>query len=273
MESIMNEMADIAQSGLPENVVKSITGNSVINGINLSDYESVKPYLFVRLSKCSRADNLEGKVPLDRVVDMTMTYHVQISEDSNAIVNYEMLEKLGVSEEQLRKDAIDNTYNVMGFELKKVSDIINAEIDSSVKDSPFVITSKNGLNGAALMVAQVPDWVEGQTFLNYALMKINDAELDEFEQAGMPDADCAVDGFYIIPSSIHEVILIPDHDQDVDLDGMKQMIIKVNDFMVNPSERLSDEPYHWNGGRGLELAETYLEEKQIDFANQFDIER
>ena len=49
--------------------------------------------------------------------------------------------------------------------------------------------------------------------------------------------------FYIIPSSIHEVILIPD---TLDIHYMKAMVKEVNGTEVSPDEVLSDNVYRYD---------------------------
>ena len=51
--------------------------------------------------------------------------------------------------------------------------------------------------------------------------------------------------FYIIPSSIHEVILIPDT-LDMDIRYMKAMVKEVNGTEVAPDEVLSDNVYRYD---------------------------
>lgn len=276
IESVMLDMAERVQMDVKDTVQVSETG-SVINGIDLNNYESVKPHLFVRLSRPERAAKLEGKAPVDQVADLTMTYHIHIGSPdggmSNAMITNELLTNLGVSKEQLHKDAIDNTYDVLGMRLGTLADVVDSDLQMPAKDSYLFLTSEAGVNGASLMVAQLPDHIEGMTFLDYALKEVNCEELAESMRAGNLDADCEVNGFYVIPSSIHEVILIPDHGQDIDIDELQSMIQNVNQMIVDPTDRLSDEPYHWNEDRGLELAETYLEAREAERLCAVEIER
>lgn len=51
--------------------------------------------------------------------------------------------------------------------------------------------------------------------------------------------------FYILPSSIHEVILLPDTCQGLD-EELKRMIIEVNRTQVAPEEVLSDSLYYYD---------------------------
>ncbi len=53
-------------------------------------------------------------------------------------------------------------------------------------------------------------------------------------------------GFYIIPSSIHEVMLLPAADTRMSADELKQMIMDVNSTQVAPEEVLSDTLYFYD---------------------------
>lgn len=52
----------------------------------------------------------------------------------------------------------------------------------------------------------------------------------------------SVDILYIIPSSIHETLIIPE-DEDIVLEGLKELIKDVNTTTVSPNEVLSDNLY------------------------------
>ncbi len=54
-------------------------------------------------------------------------------------------------------------------------------------------------------------------------------------------------GFWILPSSVHEVIILPDNEA-LDKDDLTCMIREVNETEVIPQERLSDHPYRYFNG-------------------------
>ena len=51
--------------------------------------------------------------------------------------------------------------------------------------------------------------------------------------------------FYIFPSSVHEVILMPDTGRG-EAESFKQMIVEINDAQVAPEEVLSDSLYYYD---------------------------
>ena len=56
--------------------------------------------------------------------------------------------------------------------------------------------------------------------------------------------------FYVLPSSIHEVLLVPDT-PDVSAVELQKMVQSVNMEQVAPEERLSDHVYHYDSKEKL----------------------
>ncbi len=53
---------------------------------------------------------------------------------------------------------------------------------------------------------------------------------------------CMLGSFIVLPSSIHELICIPDN-ENVEFDYLTDMVKQINTDIVEPSERLSDNIY------------------------------
>ena len=61
--------------------------------------------------------------------------------------------------------------------------------------------------------------------------------------------------FFVLPSSIHEVLLLPD-DGNADFHELEAMVQSINEAEVAPADRLSDNVYHYDKtDRVFELAE------------------
>ena len=52
----------------------------------------------------------------------------------------------------------------------------------------------------------------------------------------------SVQRFYVLPSSIHEMIIIPD-DGKCNIEELSRMVQEVNQTQVEPEERLTDQAY------------------------------
>jgi len=78
------------------------------------------------------------------------------------------------------------------------------------------------------------------------------------EQACDKAAERAGGDFYILPSSIHEVLIVPDNGM-MDLAALENMVREVNATTVDPSEKLTDNVYHYDSkDKIFELGEKHL---------------
>ena len=83
-----------------------------------------------------------------------------------------------------------------------------------------------------MFVATVPDKIHGAGVIAYP---------DFMEQA----SEKLGGDFYILPSSLHEVLLVKDN-CDMSLHELKQMVQEVNETQVSPEEKLTDNVYHYD---------------------------
>lgn len=65
--------------------------------------------------------------------------------------------------------------------------------------------------------------------------------------------------FFILPSSIHEMLVLPD-DGQVDAEMLRDMVKEVNATQVAPAERLTNDVYHFD-------TKDHVFERQIDSQN------
>ena len=85
--------------------------------------------------------------------------------------------------------------------------------------SPWVLTNKAAADGA------------------YALVSPKAMEL-AYRTLG--------ENFHVLPSSVHELILVPDS-AGISARFLQEMVRSVNEQTVEPKERLSDSVYHYDG--------------------------
>ena len=97
-----------------------------------------------------------------------------------------------------------------------------------------------------MFVATVPDKVHGAGVLAY--------------QDFMDKAAEKVGGdFFILPSSIHELLIVPDNGK-MDLKELEAMVKEVNATQVAPADKLTDSVYHYDSKEKIfELGEKFVE--------------
>ena len=108
-----------------------------------------------------------------------------------------------------------------------------------------------------MYVATVPDKNSGAGVLAYQ---------DFMDQA----AEKLGGDFYILPSSIHEILLVPDNG-DKAADDLRDMVREVNATQVSPEEKLTDNVYHYDSKEHIfELAEKFEARQQEKAEAQID---
>lgn len=237
---IIHEMADVAVMQAPQ-MEYSV----------FSDYEAAKDHLFIRVAnKEANADVLAG-MPHKEVEDLAITYHVLVNHDQNGIasapVTDDLLRHYGVTAEQLHEDAIANSQRMLPAQLDSMQNMLFGmmipEASDTLRDEPYpgstmlVLTNNVQLNGAAAL----------------------------FYPGVMDQAAERLGGdFIVLPSSTHEVIMIP-ADGMTDFRSLEQMVKDINRSQVAPEERLSDHVYHYDAkGRLFERADRHEMRKELE---------
>lgn len=237
--NIENAFASYEHTGDYEGVLASATG-VIVGGLDqipavdvnaLMNYEVMKEKLSVEVISADANEELLAKVPHDRIEDLAVVYRfiMESNEDGRAsiLVNNDLIERMGVTHEQLRADALENSPEIR----------------------PVVIQGMNEVMKEMMFIATVPDKNSGAGVLAYQ---------DFMDQA----AEKIGGDFYVIPSSIHEILLVPDNGE-VQAEGLKEMVQEVNATEVSPEEKLSDNVYHYDSKEHIfELAEKYEARQQ-----------
>lgn len=193
---------------------------SVPDEILEMDYEKIKPRLFVRLSGYEQSKRLLDSCPHILLEDMVITFHVFADESYTSLgcitVTNRMLNDWGITKEQLSFDALKSGRELFPESVRSLPQMFGQE--ETGFDS-YVISNLNGVYGAAAML--YPGVIE----------KL---------QKKMGDS------FFILPSSVNEVIAIP-NDGILDPLYMKDMVMEINKTMVSQEDRLTDSVYLVDG--------------------------
>lgn len=196
---------------------------------NLDDY---KDKLFIKVVNYEKnKSNLED-CPFIPFLDMAITFRYLVHKDeknvSSTIVKNVLMDSWGLNTHTLYKIAYDNTRVLFPPLLKKMSEIIKLWSARDVyipENDIYVLTNERGINGAA--------------YITYKEI------LEEFSHNKSKE-------YYIIPSSIHELILIP-KEMEEDTDSLKMFIKEVNKHAIPQIDFLSDNLYFYNRENGIKL--------------------
>ncbi len=202
----------------------------------LTDYDFIKDKLVLEAVNAEKNATFLEKVPHKDMEDIAIVYRAVIGKMDDGIaslvVTNEMLEKMDVTKEQLHADALISAPEIRPVEVNTLFGTI-AEILG--EDVPFV--PEQGSPEDKILVGTVVDKHHGAGVIAYEGF---------FDQ----QAEKMGEDFYIIPCSIHEVLLVPES-MAPDIEQIKDMISNVNTCELKPEDVLSDNLYHYDSKERL----------------------
>ena len=209
----------------------------------LSDYDEVKSHLFIRVSDARENEDFLSSVPHKTVDGLAVSYHIAMPGPEGAmastVINNQMLESYGISQDQLHEDAVKNAQEMLPARFTSMAAMMmgltGMDVDLMEEAPPgmpqlMVLTNEQGMNGASVL------FYPGQL----------DAVANNIHS-----------DFFVLPSSIHETLILAD-DGLTDYRDLQTMVQQINQAEVAPNERLSDHVYHYDAAdHVLERAETF----------------
>lgn len=227
MEEILKEIAQVYLSRTPKEA------DSVSD--LLMDYHKAKEFLGLKLvNKESNQKMLKGMICRDMEnTDLTavlcLCYQMEKEFHTSILIPEDMLSEWGIDRDTLYQEALQNT-------IKKNPVVINNVIDIIL------------YNDKEMIEAYQPDDFYMQPYEQYVLT--NKEKVDGATVLLYPDvleqlAKNADSSFYILPSSIHEVILLLDN-HDINAEELQNIVISVNREGVAAEEVLSNEVYRYD---------------------------
>lgn len=212
--------------------------NKVASPINLeffTEFGQVKEMIVAKLINYDKNLELLNDVPHIKILDLAIVFYCLISCDATGnatILIHNNHEKMwNVSTEELLGVARENNPKLLSANLKTMEEVLkeiltedlSEEINSLTDDSEdstkmYVLTNDNKLHGAICM------------FYPHVLKNLS----DKLER-----------DLYILPSSIHEVIIIPVSGNHR-VEELQAMVCEVNDTQVSKEEILSYEVYFYD---------------------------
>ncbi len=202
------------------------------------DYEQVRKHLCFRVINREKNRELLKDVPHISFLDLAVIFYCMIDsvgwEGGSIVIHNHHMEMWHVSRERLMKDAYSNTTKRLPIQCHNMNETLLQLLDSErllqkegvdeligmvkyLENSMFVMSNDHKLHGASTIMYQ-----------------------DMREHLPIPNTD-----YYILPSSIHEVILIPVNGEK-GVRELREMVQNVNETQLDPEEVLSDQVYFYS---------------------------
>lgn len=231
----------------------------------LMDYESVKDRLFVRASNAELNQEALMNVPHTIVADIAVTYHIMMDDGNDGMasvmVTNQMLNQYGISPEQLAEDAMRSSEAILPVKVQSMADVMREMFCSDMMASGMSpeeaeeMFDMMGVDQTPLTVITNDQKMNGASALFYP------DTMDQIAQKLEGD-------FFILPSSVHEVLALPDDGQQ-SVQVLKDMVTEINATQVAPNDRLTDQVYHFDAkDRVFERAEDFEQRQSLKTAEK-----
>lgn len=212
------------------------------------DYEAVKDTLFIRVCDLQANQKFLEDMPHEEVDGLAMTAHLLLQKggkdhDSmlSAPVTKAMFGPWGITEKELFEDARENSSRILPVKSMPIADMLAAM--------------------SAGMGFPMPDHEPGGETIPMIIVT-NDQQIDGASAMFYPGvmdrmSEMAGGDLYILPSSRHEVIILPERAAG-DRRELEGIVRYVNMTAVEQKDRLSDNVYYYDAkDQILEKAETH----------------
>lgn len=197
-----------------------------IGGDFFRDYDRLKPRIFYKLVNYEKNREMLQKIPYKRVLDLAMVFYYRmegIEPAATVMIQNSHLRMWNITEEELESNARKYTCLYLPAEfltMAGLAGIEEEEMDELVREDRcpmYILTNKERALGAGVIL--YPGILEqAQELLG--------------------------NNFYILPSSIHECILIPG-DGNYNQEELSEMVREINENHVDSREVLSDQAYYF----------------------------
>lgn len=191
----------------------------------LTDYERVKECIVYKLIHTKRNSGLLRNMPSKEYLDLSLVCYVLLDMgcgNATVLVTDQILRIWNVEKEEVFARAVENTQRMLPEQFYNmecvVRKLLDDEPDMIAGAGLYVLSNDRGCLGAA-------------TILYEGILEKIGSHLGE--------------NFYVIPSSIHEVLIYPES-VGVNRERIDEIIGEVNALHVEPEEFLSDHAYFYD---------------------------
>ena len=204
-------------------------------------YQSVKMSIVYKLISTERNGELLEDIPHMDFLDLSIVFQCLVTENelgmASMLVHNVHLRLWDVSVEELYKAARENTPKLMPHTVKSMAEVL-LEIEESENPEGFDRDEhmEEYADKVPMYVLSNVKRVEGAACMLYPNL------VRDF-------SDIIDSSFYIIPSSIHELLLLPAKDTE-EKEEIRKMIKEINDTQVSADEILSYSLYYYDREEG-----------------------
>lgn len=208
---------------------------------NINDWNWAKNKVMFTLVNTEKNKEVLKAVPSTPFLDLSYTYYIQLQngnlENGNVRIKNEYLYRWNITLEELHKQAVKNLMKFTEEEMEPMVDVVlkilfEGNNEFKEEGTKFIREVNSESEYSEMHVLSTTSHIYGAVYMFYS-SKIK-ALADKL------DSD-----LYILPSSIHELILIPALENE-EVETLREMVNQVNEESVENIDYLSDNVYRFN---------------------------
>ena len=230
INDILDNLADIRQKS---EISQGFDANQ------LTDLDMVKDHIICKLVNADMNQEYLANKPHTMVEDLAVMYAVDLGNDGDgtghmsAPITYHLLDEYGITVEELHNIAMQNL-SESNIEFKTMRDVLVEMMfpDGIDESDPRAMMLPPEEEIPSMYVLTNEDKING------AVAVLDPKTMEEISEKVGGD-------FYVLPSSLHEVIILPDS-PDMDRATLENMVRDINAGQVAPEDRLSDNVYMYD---------------------------
>ena len=244
--------------------------------LDIKDYEAVRKQLFIKVSSVGKILYAQQDIPYEKREDLAITAHILLQQNGEYIasttVTNLMLATFGVTKERLFRDATENASLLFPAQITDMNKLMAKLCMDLIPEE-----EKAGMTEDELQ--QILGDLEATADTGYPMIVVtNERRIDGAAAIFYPGVmdqigEIMKDDYYILPSSTHEMIVIPD-DEYNNCRDLRTLVSEVNIKQVAPEERLTNNVYHYDmKNKVFELGEAFekrIHKEKLFFCNRWN---
>lgn len=242
LEDIMQEIKEIYERSKLE---------KDMNMEFFTNYDRAKQKIVYKLIHYDKNREHLKELPHRKFYDLAIVYYylVDMEEFNNAsiLIHNKHMENWGVKEDELYRMACVNSPKLLQPKFRGMMDILKelAEEVYMYKGTMDIFNSDGTdiIREFEMEISKEKD--ETGMYVLGNLSGLYGAAVILYPNVLEQCADCFESSFYILPSSVHEVILVPDKGQ-ISGEKLREMVCEVNETQLEEQDFLSNSVYYFN---------------------------
>lgn len=216
------------------------------NAEELVDFGNLRDKVVYKLIQRKSNQELLKKIPYVEFLDLAIVFYLILDESRNgqmtALIHNSHMDSWGTTKEELFQLAGKNTPELLPVQIKTMKEVLKGILKENMKDDLWDIVGDEMI-GELLGEDRVPLYIlSNKRQMNGACCILYENCLESF--AAEQEAD-----LIILPSSVHETLLMPER-EETSYEDLSHMVTEINQSEVLEEDRLSNQIYRYSRSSG-----------------------